>query len=187
MMLPDLADIEEEFDYAKSRISWGGEGRRRSKEWIGALEQLIKALKEYEEHPVEVNLVRADAAVREAQRIAQAAAWSVVKRIVSCLQEDTWAWDIGLDEEDEGIKPGESFASWAARNPGREIWLKNEGEDGIEISQSGTKVSVWAAAVPVYKEEPDFIFDTIPLDQLSSWKPPELSSPNQPDFMEVTS
>jgi len=183
MMLPDLVDIEEELAYAKSRICWAGEGRRRSKEWVDALEQLIKALKEYEEHPVEVNRMRADAAVREAQRIAQTAAWSVVEGIIACLQEDTWAWNIGLDEEDEKIKPGESFASWAARNPGREIWLKNNGEDGIEISLCGTKVSMWATAPPVdRKEPPDFIIETIPLDQLGDWEPPELPGPDRRDL-----
>jgi hypothetical protein len=176
MMLPDLVDIEKESDYAKCRIYWAGEDRRQFDEWwVDALECLAKTLREYEEHPVEVNQMRAEAAVREAKRIAQVTVWSVVGGIISCLQEGSGAWN------DTGL--GGSFASWAANNPGRKILLKSNGEDGIEISPCGTKVSVWATAPPVgRKEPPDFVFDTISLDQLGDWEPPELPGPDRRDL-----
>jgi hypothetical protein len=182
MQTTDRDSVAAELRYARQRVSWAGEGRRRNSDWIEALQRVQAAADAAAESPSQAAELRLQAAIRAAEAEAAANAWQVAAGIVDCLTADGWARAVGVEDhwdDDIASLPGESLAAWADRHRGEEVWVKDAGEDGFAVSDDGTAVTVWAAVIPVvdpWENGAEPVVDTIPIDRLADWEPPEVEA-----------
>jgi hypothetical protein len=85
-------------------------------------------------------------------------------------------------QEVNDVGEAESLAEWAELYRGEEVWLGEGGADGFRVSDDGTAISIWAAVVPVDRDEPDWVTETIRIINLAGWVAPELPEPSEWDL-----
>jgi hypothetical protein len=141
-----------------------------------ALERVVAAREVLQDHPTTLAEWRLEAAIREAERIARADAWRTVDSIVDALRGAHWAQEVN------DVGEAESLAEWAELYRGEEVWLGEGGADGFRVSDDGTAITVWSAVVPVDRDEPDWVTETIQISELAGWVAPEQPEPTEWDL-----